>query len=138
MAMASIDDAGKIAPQVVVRPAGKSQRSLIEGLFQFYAYDWSEMEPADSPAFEIDAEGCFKPYPHFDEYWCAEDRWPLLIGMNERTVGFAMVIRFHTAEAPLTATWRSSLSRGNIDTGALRTKPCGRSFACIRADGKSP
>ena len=47
-------------PQVVVRPATESQRLLLEGLFQFYAYDWSEMEPPDSAGFEVDAAGRFR------------------------------------------------------------------------------
>src|SRR6187200_2629080 len=86
-----IEDDGRSAPQVAVRPAYESERPLIEGLFQFYAYDWSEMEPVGSAALEVNAEGRFEPYPHLDEYWSAEDRWPLLIRTNERTVGFALI-----------------------------------------------
>lgn len=82
---------GNTKPDVTVRLAAESERPLLEGLFQFYAYDFSELEPADSPAFETNADGRFDPYPYFGEYWSAEDRWPLLIQAGGRVVGFALV-----------------------------------------------
>src|SRR5437763_16038776 len=78
-------------PQVIVHPAAKSERRLLEGLFQLYAYDWSEMEPPDSPALEVDAAGRFEPHPRLSDYWSAGEHWPLLIQTNERTVGFALI-----------------------------------------------
>ena len=45
----------------------------------------------NSAAFEVDAAGRFEPYPHLAEYWSANDRWPLLIQTNGRTVGFALI-----------------------------------------------
>jgi predicted acetyltransferase len=74
-----------------VRLAAASERPLLEGLFQFYAYDFSEMEPSASAAFEVDAAGRFASYPHMAEYWSAADRWPLLIQMHAQAVGFALV-----------------------------------------------
>ena len=82
---------GKARPAVTVRLAAKSERPLLDGLFQFYAYDFSELEPSDSPRLEINAEGRFDPYPHFDEYWSAGGRWPLLVQSGDRTVGFALI-----------------------------------------------
>ena len=41
-----LDDAPSPGAEVVL--AGKAQRPLIEALFQFYFYDFSEMEPAGS------------------------------------------------------------------------------------------
>jgi predicted acetyltransferase len=76
---------------VIVRPANQSERPLIEGLFQFYMYDFSELEPPDSTAFEVNAEGRFEAYPHVSEYWSAAERWPLLIQVNEQVAGFALI-----------------------------------------------
>jgi predicted acetyltransferase len=88
-----VNDDERSAPPVVVRLAGASERPLIEGLFQFYAYDFSEMEPADSQGFEVDARGRFEAYPYLDAYWSADDRWPLLIQFGGQTVGFALINR---------------------------------------------
>jgi predicted acetyltransferase len=76
---------------VAVNLASEAERPLIEGLFQFYAYDFSEMEPAASAAFEFNAQGRFEAYPYLDEYWRTDSRWPLLIRANERVVGFALI-----------------------------------------------
>ena len=78
-------------PQVLVRPAAIAERPLIEGLFQLYAYDWSEMEPPASDAFEVDARGRFADYPDLDAYWREKDRWPLLIEIGGRIAGFALI-----------------------------------------------
>ena len=79
------------APLVVVRPAVRNEQSLIEGLFQFYLYDWSEMEPVGSVDFDFNAQGQFRPDPYLATYWSAERRWPLLIQLGERTIGFALL-----------------------------------------------
>jgi predicted acetyltransferase len=76
---------------VVVRAASAAERPLIEGLFQLYAYDWSEMEPPDSPSFEVDAQGRFPSDPHLDAYWRETNRWPLLIEVGGRTAGFVLL-----------------------------------------------
>lgn len=76
---------------VEVRPAGLADKPLIEGLFQFYAYDFSELEPAGSKDFAFDADGRLEPYPYMDAYWSEADRWPLLIRVGEEPAGFALV-----------------------------------------------
>jgi predicted acetyltransferase len=80
-----------ITARVQVSPASRAERPLIEGLFQFYAYDFSEMEPADSPGFDFNAKGGFDPYPFMAEYWRDPDRWPLLIRVDRRLAGFALI-----------------------------------------------
>ena len=72
-------------------PASAADRSLIEGLFQFYIYDFSEMEPAGSDDLSFNTEGLFEPYPYLPEYWTAEDRWPLLIRVDDQLAGFALI-----------------------------------------------
>ncbi len=82
------------APKVDVVRAGPEQRALIAGLFQFYIYDFSEFQPADSPDFELNAEARYEPYPYLDQYWADEACTPLLIRVGERVVGFALINAF--------------------------------------------
>ena len=77
--------------QVSVTPAGEAERSLIEGLFQFYIYDFSELEPAGSDALSFNAEGLFEPYPYLPEYWADGGRWPLLIRVDGQLAGFVLI-----------------------------------------------
>jgi predicted acetyltransferase len=79
------------AGRVEVAPAAEAERRLIENLFQFYAYDFSEMEPADSADFEFDERGRFSDYSFMDDYWREADRWPLLIRLDGRLAGFALI-----------------------------------------------
>jgi predicted acetyltransferase len=76
---------------VTIRPAGAGDRPLIEGMFQFYAYDFSEMEPEGSTDFEFNAAGAFEPYDFMDSYWRDANRWPLVIQVGGRPAGFALV-----------------------------------------------
>jgi predicted acetyltransferase len=71
--------------------AAPSERVLIEGLFQFYAYDFSEMEPAASEAFEPGPDGRFAPYPHLDPYWSDPACVALIIRRGGRPAGFALI-----------------------------------------------
>jgi predicted acetyltransferase len=78
-------------PDVRVSQALKSERPLIEGLAQFYLYDFSEMEPVDSDAFDFDEHGGYEPYPPLADYWTDADRHPLLIRSGEKIAGFALI-----------------------------------------------
>lgn len=78
-------------PKVEVRPATLADRYRIEGLMQFYIYDFSEMEPPGSADFEVGDNGLFDPYPDLDSYWCDADRDPLIIAVNGKVAGFALV-----------------------------------------------
>lgn len=80
-----------VARAVRVRLAARAERRLIEGLLQFYIYDFSELEPAGSSRFEFDEHGGFPPFPGLDEYWGREGFYPLLICVDDRPVGFALV-----------------------------------------------
>ncbi len=76
---------------VHVALVGEAQRPLIEALFQFYAYDFSELEPADSNDFELGEDGRFGPYDGLGDYWRAPDRAALLIRVRGRPAGFALL-----------------------------------------------
>lgn len=78
-------------PGVLVRAAAASEQRLIEGLMQFYIYDWSEMERPDSDAFEVGADGQFEAYPDLEQYWSKPNHWPLVIAIGERVAGFALL-----------------------------------------------
>jgi predicted acetyltransferase len=77
----------------VVR-AEPADRALIEGLFQFYVYDFSEFQAAESPDFDLNGEARFDPYPALDQYWSDPACIPLLIRFLGRPVGFALVNAF--------------------------------------------
>ncbi len=78
-------------PRVGVRAAHSADRRLLEGLLQFYIYDFSEMQPADSPDFEFNPRGGFEPFSDLDDYWRREGFHPLIIAVDERPAGFALI-----------------------------------------------
>jgi predicted acetyltransferase len=82
---------GKGANEITVTVAAEAERPLIEGLFQFYAYDFSELEPPGSDCFEPDAKGSFGDYPGMESYWREPSRIPLIIRRGGRPVGFALI-----------------------------------------------
>ena len=76
---------------VDVTLAQASERVLIEGLFQFYIYDFSELEPPASEDFEPGPDGRFAAYPHLDSYWSDKTCTPLIIRRDGRPAGFALI-----------------------------------------------
>ncbi|HEX5377711.1 MAG TPA: GNAT family N-acetyltransferase [Phenylobacterium sp.] len=77
--------------RVSISLAREDQRLLIENLFQFYVYDFSELEPPGSPGFEFNADGLFDPYPYMADYWREAGRRPLLIHVGDNVAGFALI-----------------------------------------------
>jgi predicted acetyltransferase len=71
--------------------ATPEDRPLLEGLMQFYIYDFSELEPPGSTGFELDDEGRFAPYPYLDSYWSDPTRIPLIIRAGGHPAGFALI-----------------------------------------------
>lgn len=76
---------------VSVTPAGEAERRLIEGLFQFYLYDFSEMEPPEDTNLVFEENGRYRPFPPLATYWEEADRWPLLVRVDGRPAGFALI-----------------------------------------------
>ena len=76
---------------VTVRLARAEERPLIEGLFQFYIHDFSELYAGEPEGWKLDAKGRFRLYDYIHGYWRDADRRPFLIEVDGRTAGFALV-----------------------------------------------
>jgi len=77
---------------VTVDIARPQEQRLIEGLLQFYFYDFSEMEPDGSENMDFDPEGgFFRVSPDLQEYWREQGRVPLIIRRDGKPVGFALL-----------------------------------------------
>jgi predicted acetyltransferase len=79
------------AGDIEVSAAAETERALLEGMLQFYQYDFSEMEPVDSPSFELEQNGLFKAYEYIGSYWREPGRLPLIIRKGGLPVGFALL-----------------------------------------------
>src|SRR5258706_6582642 len=79
------------ANAIEVVEASESERGLIEGLLQFYVYDFSEMEPADSAEFEVDANGRFSSSSLLEGYWREASHTALIVRRGGRSAGFALL-----------------------------------------------
>src|SRR4051794_19144505 len=77
--------AATVEPTISLIPATKAERPTLENLMQLYIYDWSELRLLD-----VAADGRFPEYP-LHAYW--EDAWrhPLLLWVDGRLAGFALV-----------------------------------------------
>lgn len=74
-----------------VRVAQASDLPLIEGMAQFYIYDFSELEPPESDRFDFDARGGLGELPYLEDYFREPDRHPLLILAGKKAIGFALL-----------------------------------------------
>jgi predicted acetyltransferase len=81
----------ELSGRVRIAPASANERPMVEGLLQFYTYDFSEMEPRGSTQFDFDDRGLFEDYEYLEDYWREPDRWPLLIRLDGRLAGFALI-----------------------------------------------
>jgi len=79
------------AKVVTVREAGASERRLIECLIQFYTYELASIEPPCSIQLEFGEEDCYPPVADLDRYWRLEGFHPLLIRVEERLAGLALI-----------------------------------------------
>lgn len=64
---------------------------MVEGMLQFYIYDFSELDPIDSGAFAFNARGLFDPFPGLDAYWMDEGAYPLLVEVDGRAAGLVLI-----------------------------------------------
>ena len=106
--------------------ATPAERSLIEGLFQFYAYDFSELEPTGSRHFEPGADGRFPPYVYLDDYWRQPSRVPLIIRSAGRAAGFALINSIGHSGRPVERNMAEFFvmrkhRRGGVGSAAVRT-----------------
>jgi predicted acetyltransferase len=78
--------------RVSVQPARPDERRLIEGLLQFYIYDFSDMPPADPDDFAFGADGQYGvAFFQLADYWRLAGYHPLIIRVDDRAAGFALV-----------------------------------------------
>lgn len=79
------------ARTVTVRVASGSERRLIECLIQLYMYEFVWVEPPCSIHMERGDQDCYPPFANLDRYWSNEGFHPLLIHVEERLAGFALI-----------------------------------------------
>lgn len=77
--------------QVTVTPAAPADRTLIEGLFQFYVYDFSEMDPPGPGGITFNAAGAYELDPPLAPYFEEAGRYALVIRVDGETAGFALI-----------------------------------------------
>jgi predicted acetyltransferase len=68
-------------------PATVDQEQTLANLLQLYAHDFSEFHP-----LEIGADGRFS-YAPLPLYWSEPDRYPFLVRMDDKLLGFVLVKR---------------------------------------------
>ena len=68
-----------------------SNRALIDGLSQFYIYDFSELDPIGSTVFSFTEHGAFSPLPDIDDYWGKDGAYALVIRFDGRAAGFVLI-----------------------------------------------
>ncbi|HEY7371080.1 MAG TPA: GNAT family N-acetyltransferase [Polyangia bacterium] len=82
-------------PTISLSPVTEAERPALDSLMQLYIYDWSELRPLD-----VGGDGRFHGYP-LDAYWQDDWRHPLLLRVDGRLAGFALVTaRSHLTGAP--------------------------------------
>jgi len=77
--------------KITVTTAAEAERPLIEAMFQYYIYDFSEMGSPDDDDFDLDPDGTFGRYEYMGAYWREPARTPLLIRRGGRLAGFALI-----------------------------------------------
>jgi predicted acetyltransferase len=80
-----------VGTRVEVTPASAAERPLIEAMFQYYIYDFSEMGSPDDGEFDLEPDGTFGAYDYMDAYWREAARIPLIIRRGGKLAGFALV-----------------------------------------------
>jgi predicted acetyltransferase len=81
----------QLASRVSLDPVSEADRALIDGLAQFYIYDFSEMSPISDTDFAFDRSGAFWELPGIDDYWEQEGAYALAIRFDGRTAGFVLI-----------------------------------------------
>jgi len=76
-------------PEVQVSVAAPAERATLENLMQLYIHDFSE-HWSGGPQGELGADGRFPAYP-LDAYWREPTHTPLLLRLDGRLAGFALL-----------------------------------------------
>lgn len=71
----------------ILLKASEEHKIVIQNLMQYYIYDFSEYIK-----YDVEDNGLFAPYPNLMDYWERdEDKFPYVIKMNDKYVGFVLV-----------------------------------------------
>jgi predicted acetyltransferase len=79
-----------VSGQIEVRLAAPEEKPALANLFQLYVHDFSELWSGTEDG-ELGDDGLFPPYPYLDAYWREETRIPLLVRVDGRLAGFALI-----------------------------------------------
>ncbi|HXU99521.1 MAG TPA: GNAT family N-acetyltransferase [Caulobacteraceae bacterium] len=76
--------------EIEVLLAAPEEKPALANLFQLYVHDFSE-QWAGREEGELEDNGRFAPYPFLDAYWGESSRIPLLVRIDGRLAGFALI-----------------------------------------------
>lgn len=74
-----------------IRALQRSDARLLAALFQFYVYDFSELEHRDSNRLALNADGLFNVEIPQVDHWLSPGRWGYIISAAGHPAGFALV-----------------------------------------------
>lgn len=77
-----------LSERVSLEPA---DRALIDGLAQFYIYDFSEISPITDTDFDFGPDGRYSDLPGIDGYWQDDRAIALVIRYEGRAAGFVLI-----------------------------------------------
>ena len=75
----------KLRPNIEIIPASLEQKATLANLLELYSHDFSEFVD-----LEIGPDGRFG-YSDLDIYWTEPERHPLLVYVDTRLAGFALI-----------------------------------------------
>jgi predicted acetyltransferase len=113
------------ANDIEIRLATEAERPLIEAMFQYYVYDFSEMGTPDDDDFDLEPDGTFGRYDYMDTYWRDADRIPLIIRCGRKLAGFALINAHSHSGQPLDRNFGEFFvmrkhRRGGVASAAVR------------------
>ena len=114
-----------VGSAITVEPAVPAEDALLAGMLQFYIYDFSEMEPADSTELELEPTGRFKAHRRDPAFWREKGRNALIIRKGAQPIGFALLNEIAREGAPVVHNMADFFvmrkhRRGGVATAAVR------------------
>lgn len=79
-------------PDLALTFATAAERPVLEQLMQLYLHDFSQFAAMGSPHGEMGEDGRFS-YPHLASYWSETERKALILRVDGRLAGFALLNR---------------------------------------------
>lgn len=69
--------------------ADKESKNILYNMMQLYYHELSKYED-DSAIFELNDDGIY-PIRYFDLYWTERNRFPYLLKLNDKNIGFVLI-----------------------------------------------